>query len=53
MDWVYIRHPDIPEDDTVEPGLVSQAAYDEVWAEKGWVIVQWTHPDLLNEGGTI
>lgn len=33
---VRMKHPGLPE---AEPATTTQAAYDKVWAQKGWVLV--------------
>jgi hypothetical protein len=34
--WVAMRHPDIDVDDA---SVVTKAAFDEVWSDKGWQMV--------------
>ena len=43
-EWIHVTHPDIPLDPEQEPGYVTRAALDEVWAEKGWVETEWSPP---------
>jgi hypothetical protein len=33
-EWVWMSHPDV-----TEPAQVTAEAFDEVWAENGWTIV--------------
>lgn len=33
---IFMKHPGLPE---AEPATTTQAAFDKVWAEKGWVQV--------------
>lgn len=41
IEWVEMRHPDIHTDDAGhEPATVSRAAFDAVWKDKGWEIVE-------------
>lgn len=43
-DWVYMTHPDIPLAEGMAPAYVTREAYDEVWAEKGWLVSDYTPP---------
>lgn len=44
-DWLYIAHPSIPIDPSVEPARVTRDAFDEVWTHLGWTETTWTDPN--------
>ena len=35
--FVHMRHPSLPDDQ--KPASVTKAAFDDIWSEKGWVLI--------------
>lgn len=54
-EWVEMTHPELGEESTSPdggPALVTQQAYDEVWADKGWKLVEKPKPKAASKSAS-